>query len=226
MALSSAPGEARIARAFAAARRHSRLVRALRAALLLGAVGAVVILTALGLYRTFGSPLGRLSVGGVSIDGTKIVMDRPRLTGARPDGRSYVITAAKAVQDVKQPTQVELVDIDGNIDTADRDPLHLTAASGHYDTEREGLDLSGAVHLHNNQYTVDLRSVHIDFKTGAYKTQEPVTVVTNTGSSITADSALVLDNGKEIEFAGHVKSIVRSSEDESRSAQVVRGAEP
>ncbi len=226
IALSSAPGEARIARAFAAARRHSRLVRALRAALLLGAVGAVVTLTAMGLYRTFGSPLGRLSVGGVSIDGTKIVMDRPRLTGARPDGGGYVITAVKAIQDVTHPTQVELVDIDGNIDTADRDPLHLTAASGHYDTEREGLDLSGAVHLHNNQYTVELHSAHIDFKTSAYKTQEPVTVVINTGSSIVADTASALDGGKEIAFEGHVKSVIRSNDAESPPAQVVKGAEP
>jgi lipopolysaccharide export system protein LptC len=180
----------------------------------------------MGLYRTFGSALGRLSVGGVSIDGTKIVMERPRLTGARPDGRGYVITAAKAIQDVKQPTQVDLVDIDGNIDTADRDPLHLTAVTGHYDTEREGLDLSGVVHLHNSQYTVDLHSVHIDFKTGAYKTQEPVTVVTSTGTSIVADSALVLDNGKEIEFEGHVKSVIRSNDAESAPAQVVKGSEP
>ena len=226
IALSSAPGEARIARAYAAVRRHSRLVRTLRAALLLGAVGAVVTLTAMGLYRTFGSALGRLSVAGVSIDGTKIVMDRPRLAGARADGRGYVITAAKAIQDAKQPTQVDLVDIDGNIDTADRDPLHLTAANGHYDTEHEGLDLTGAVHLHNNQYTVELHSVHIDFKTGAYRTQEPVTIVTNTGSSIVADSALVLDSGKEVAFEGHVKSVIRSNEAESAPAQVVKGAEP
>jgi lipopolysaccharide export system protein LptC len=225
-ALSGAPGEARIAQAFAAARRHSRLVRVLRAALLLGAVGAVLTLTAMGLYRTFGSVLGRLSVSGVSIDGTKIVMDRPRLTGARPDGRAYVITAAKAIQDAKHPTLVDLVDIDGEIDVAEHDPLHLTAAGGRYDTEHEGLDLSGAVHLHNKQYTVDLQSVHIDFKTGAYKSQEPVSVVTNTGSSILSDTASVVDNGKEVAFEGHVKSMIRSNDAPTGTAQVVKGAEP
>jgi lipopolysaccharide export system protein LptC len=225
-ALSSGPGETHMAGAFAAARRHSRVVGLLRAALLLSGVAAVVALTAMGLYRTFGSALGRLSVGGVSIDGSKIVMDRPRLTGARQDGRSYVITAAKAIQDVKHPTLVDLVDIDGDIDTADRDPVHLTAAAGRYDTEHEGLDLSGVVHIHNNQYTIDLHSAHIDFKSGAYKTQEPLTVVTNSGSSIVADSALVFDNGKQVEFEGHVKSIIRSNYAESHPAQVVKGAEP
>jgi len=225
-ALSSGPGEARVARAFASARRHSRNVRLLRTALLLSAVASVVVLTAMGLYRTFGSALSRLSVGGVSIDGSKVVMDRPRLTGARQDGRSYVITAARAIQDVKHPTLVELVAIDGDIDTADRDPVHLTAAAGHYDTEREGLDLSDSVHIHNKQYTIDLHSVHIDFKSGAYKTQEPLTVVTNSGSSIVADSAWVLDNGKQITFEGHVKSIIRSTDAASGSAPGVKGDEP
>ena len=213
-------------RAFAAARRHSRTVRLLRAALLLSALAAVGVLTAMGLYRTFGSPLSRLSVGGVSIDGSKIVMDRPRLTGARQDGRSYVITAARAIQDVKHPTLVELVAIDGDIDTADQDPLHLTAAAGHYDTEHEGLDLSEPVHIHNKQYTIDLHSVHIDFKSGAYKTLEPLTVVTNSGSSIVADSATVIDNGKEIAFEGHVKSTVRPNDAASDAAPNVKGVEP
>lgn len=213
-------------RAFAAARRHSRTVRLLRAALLLSALAAVAVLTAMGLYRTFGSPLSRLSVGGVSIGGSKIVMDRPRLTGARQDGRSYVITAARAIQDVKHPTLVELVTIDGDIDTANHDPLHLTAAAGHYDTEQEALDLSEPVHIHNKQYTIDLQSVHIDFKSGAYKTLEPLTVVTNSGSSIVADSAIVTDNGKEIAFEGHVKSIIRPNDAASDAAPSVKGAEP
>ena len=225
-ALSRPPGEARFARAFAAARRHSRLVRLLRAALLLGAVGAVATLTALGLYRTFGSPLRHLSVGGVSLDGTQIVMDRPRLTGARPDGRPYVFSAAKAIQDVKQPTQVNLVDINGDIETADRDPLHLSAATGHYDTEHETLDLFGAVHLRNSQYTIDLQSVHVDMKTGTYNTQEPVTVVTNSGLSIAADSASMRDNGREASFEGRVKSVIRSNAAGPGAAEAIEGAKP
>src|SRR5271155_3583401 len=51
-------GEARSARAFAVARRHSRLVRILRVAFIVGAVGGVVALTGLGLYRTFGGAHG------------------------------------------------------------------------------------------------------------------------------------------------------------------------
>ena len=225
-ALSSALGEERIARAFAAARRHSRLVRVLRTALPLGAVGAVIILATMGLYRTFGSALGRLSIGGVSIDGTKITMDRPRLTGVRQDGRSYVINAAKAIQDVKHPTLVDLADITGDIDMADHDTLHLTATSGRYDTESEALDLSGAVRLRNHSYNIELRSAHIEFKTGAYRTQEPVTVVTSSGSSVVADSATVRDSGKEVAFEGHVKSVIRSNDGGSEPAPPIKENQP
>jgi lipopolysaccharide export system protein LptC len=218
--------EARSARAFAAARRHTWLVRGLRAVFIVGAVGAVAVLTALGLYRTFGAALGRLSIGEVSIDGTKIAMDRPRLTGARADGGSYVIDAAKAIQDIKHPTEVELVAIEGDIVPADHDTLHLTATSGHYDSARESLDLAGVVQLKNNSYTVDLSSAHIDFKSGAYASQAPVTVVTASGASIVADSAQVRDNGKEIMFDGHVRSIIRPNSGNLGAAELIKGGQP
>jgi lipopolysaccharide export system protein LptC len=202
--------DARRARAFVAARRHSALVRVLRVALIVGAVGAILVLIALGLFRTFGSALGRLSIGGVAIDGTKIVMDKPRLTGARQGGDGYVITAAKAIQDVAHPTEVELVEIQGDIGAADHDTLHLSATSGHYDTEHERLELGGVVRFANSRYTVDLKSAHIDFKSGAYTTSDPVTALIGEGNSIVADSASVRDNASVITFEGHVRSIFRA----------------
>ncbi len=222
----AAIGEARSARAFAAARRHSRLVRALRVALMSGAVGTVVALTALGLYRTFGAALGRLSVSGVSINGTKIAMDNPRLTGARQGGDGYVITAAKAIQDIAHPTEVDLVAIEGDIGAADHDTLHMSASAGHYDTERETLHLSGVVRLRNSRYTIDLSDAQIDFKSGAYASSQPVSVAFGEGNSITADSALARDSGKEITFGGHVRSIFRISDGEGLPANSRQGIQP
>ena len=178
---SASTGDARSARAFEVARRHSRLVRILRVAFIVGGVGGVVALTGLGLYRTFGGAIGRLSIGDLSVDGTKITMDRPRLTGARPDGGGYVINAAKAIQDVTDPTEVDLVEIDGDIVPANHDTLHLTATSGHYDSSHERIDLFGVVRMKNSSYTIDLRSAHIEFKTGEYSSRDPITVVTTYG---------------------------------------------
>jgi hypothetical protein len=58
--------------------------------MIVGAVGGVVALAALGLYRTFGAALGRLSIGELSIDGTKITMDP---SGPRPTSTSFKSTA-------------------------------------------------------------------------------------------------------------------------------------
>lgn len=209
-----------------AARRHSVFVRVLRVALITGAVGTVVVLTALGLYRTFGTSLGRLSIGELSIDGTKITMDKPKLTGARRQGDGYVINAAKAIQDILHPTQVELVGIEGDIGAADHDTLHVSATSGQYDTEHQSLDLSGVVRLKNSRYTVDLHSAHIDFKTGAYTSGEPVTVLISGGTSIVADSAAVRDNAREITFEGHVRTIIRSGDGDADAARSIKGTEP
>ena len=222
----AAAGEARSARAFVLARRHSLLVRILRVALIFGVLGGVATLTALGLYRTFGPVFDRLSVGQVSIDGTKITMERPRLTGARQDGGGYVINAAKAIQDIAHPTQVELVDIDGDIGGANHDTLHLTATKGHYDTEKEALDLSGIVHLRNSSYTVDLKTAHVDFKTNAYDTRDGATVVTASGTSIVADAASVRENAQVITFEGHVKTIIPPHDGNAEEGNDIKGKEP
>src|SRR5271154_4784009 len=223
---SASTGEARSARAFAVARRHSRLVRILRVAFIVGAVGGVVGLTGLGLYRTFGGAIGGLSIGDLSVDGTKITMDRPRLTGARPDGGGYVINAAKAIQDVTNPTEVDLVEIDGDIVPANHDTLHLTATSGHYDSSHERIDLFGVVRMKNSSYTIDLRSAHIEFKTGEYSSPDPITVVTATGTTITADSGSARDSGKDITFEGHVKTMSRPNGSDSTAGESIKGAQP
>jgi lipopolysaccharide export system protein LptC len=219
-------GEARSARAFALARRHSRLVRILRVAFIVGAVGGVVALTSLGLYRTFGGAIRGLSIGDLSVDGTKITMDRPRLTGARPDGGGYVISAAKAIQDVTNLTEVNLVEIDGDIVPANHDTLHLTATSGHYDSSRERIDLSGVVRLKNSSYTIELRSAQIEFKTGEYSSREPITIVTTSGTTISADSGSARDGGKEITFEGHVKTTSRPNGSDTTAGESIKGTQP
>src|SRR5271169_4589344 len=217
---------ARSARAFAVARRHSRLVRILRVAFIVGAVGGVVALTGLGLYRTFGGAIGGLSIGDLSVNGTKITMDRPRLTGGRPDGGGYVINAAKAIQDVTNPTEVDLVSIDGDIVPANHDTLHLTATSGHYDSSRDRIDLFGVVRMKNSSYTINLRSAHIEFKTGEYSSREPLTVVTASGTTISADSGSARDSGKEITFEGHVKTMSRPNGSDSTAGESIKGTQP
>ena len=158
------------------------------------------------LFNPFRRQVGDLSVGELSVDGTKIVMNHPRLTGARRDGQGYVVNAAKAIQDITHPATVELKEIDGDVAMADNSRLRITAATGVYDSVRQLLTLSKNVHLRSPNYDVTLSSADVDFKGGLYNTNEPVSVVTDNGATIRADSASARDNGGELTFVGHVHS--------------------
>ena len=224
--LETTAGEARSARAFAAARRHSQLVRRMRAALLAGSCGAVAIIVGLALYRTFGPRVAGVSIGQMSVDGTKITMDKPRLTGVRQDGGGYVVNAAKAIQDITHPNQVELVTIDGEIASKDQGPSKLSAEAGRYDSAQETLDLSGLVRLRNTSYTIDMKNAHINFKTGVYQTSEPIMVIMSAGTTIVADSALARDNGSVLQFAGHVKTRIPPTGGGAGPAPQMKGDAP
>ena len=193
-------------RAFAAAERHSRLVRFLRVATPTTALLAVAALIVFAVYDPFRREIGGLTVGELSVDGSKIVMSHPRLTGARKDGRGYVVNAAKAIQDIARPTMVELREIDGDVAMADDSRVHINAAIGLYDNVRELLKLTQDVHLRSPSYDVTLADADIDFKAGVYRSDQPVTVVTDNGATIHADSAEARDNGAELTFSGHVRS--------------------
>jgi len=193
-------------RAFAAAARHSLLVRLMRIATPTAALLAVATLTFFAVFDPFRHEIGGLTVGELSVDGSKIVMSHPRLTGTRKDGRAYVVNAARAIQDVAHPTTVELREIDGDVAMADDSSMRVSAAVGHYDSVSQFLKLTQDVHLHSPSYDVTLAAADIDFKSGLYRSDQPVSVVTSNGATIHADSAEARDNGGELTFVGHVRS--------------------
>jgi lipopolysaccharide export system protein LptC len=193
-------------RAFTAAQRHSRLVRFLRIATPTAALLAVAAMIFFAMFDPFHRGIGGLTVGELSVDGSKIVMSHPRLTGARKDGRPYVVNAVKAIQDVAHPTTVELREIDGDVAMADDSRMRVSAAAGLYDSVSQFLKLTQDVHLRSPSYDVTLASADIDFKTGVYRSDQPVTVVTGNGATIRADSAEARDSGAELTFTGHVRS--------------------
>ena len=198
--------EARL-RAFAAARRHSRLVAFLRVAAPVVVVVVVAAFVLGAVFNPFRAKISELSVGDLGVDGVKITMGRPKLTGVRRDGRAYVMTAAKAIQDVTRPTFVELREVDADLGTADSGSVHITAAVGLYDSASQSLQLSGDVRIHNSSYDVKLKSANIDFKGGVYRSNEPVTLVIANGTTVWADSALAGGNDQALTFSGHVRTL-------------------
>ena len=119
-------------RAFHAARRHSRVVRILRIAVPAGVAVGIIIITLI----TYLNPLRMLAKLPINLDnlvvsGTKVTMERPRLTGFTRDARAYELTADTAAQDMTKPDIVELRNIRAKVEMQDKSSMELTAGHRH-----------------------------------------------------------------------------------------------
>lgn len=194
------------ARVFAAARRRSARVRFLRVAILVGGLGTVAALVGIAIFNPFATKLGALSFSKLAVEGTRITMVRPKLAGFRSDGQPYQFTAERALQDVRNPTILELETLDGEIGKAEGEATHISADAGVYDSVREHMELSRNVRIGSARFEVKLRSADIDFKTGVYRSQEPIEVDVGKGTTILGDRATAQNNGQELIFEGHVRT--------------------
>jgi lipopolysaccharide export system protein LptC len=208
--------------AFATARRRSARVRRLRHAILIGGLGTVAAMVLTAFFNPFATRLGSLGFSPLSVEGTKIVMDHPKLAGFRNDGQAYLMTAKRALQDIKQPTVMELEKVEGEIGAANGESTHVTADSGVYDSLGEHMELSNNVRITNGRTNVLLRSAKFDFKSGAFRSDEPVEVRVSDGTTIVSDRAFAIDHGQELTFDGHVKTRIVPQTDQQTAADAKR----
>jgi lipopolysaccharide export system protein LptC len=208
-------------KAFAKAKRHSGRVRMLRRAILVGGLSAVAAM-AVTFFNPFATKLGSLGFNALSVEGTKIVMERPKLAGFRGDGQPYLLTAERALQDIKQPTQVQLRKVEGEIGSAAGEATHLSADTGVYDNLAEHMELSGNVRIKNGRFTVLLKSAKFDFKSGAYGSDDPVEVQGGDGTTIFADKGSALNHGQELTFEGHVRTNIIPQTSQEPASEVKR----
>jgi lipopolysaccharide export system protein LptC len=216
------PDRATVAARYREAQRHSRLVRFLRLAIPIGSlltIAGIILVAVFDPFRTIG--LG-LSIGTYSLSGSKITMELPHLTGFRQDMRPYEVTATSAVQDVRNPTVIELSELKAKIGLEQKGVADLIAAAGVYDSQKENLSLSRNVHLKSESYDVQMQSARIDFKAGTVFTDDPVRVVM-TGGVIDADSMQIVDNGRKIVFTGRVKTALQSGDGDRPKAAAGSG---
>jgi lipopolysaccharide export system protein LptC len=207
------------ARDYAHALRHSRRVRFLRRAIPIGAGLSVALLVAVTWFNPF-ARYGGLSLGPISVSGTRVVMDAPRLRGFQNESRPYEVTADEASQDIREPHLIDLRELRARI-TVDEagTTARVEAAEGRFDTQAEHLVLSRDVRVVSSDgYTLDLRSAEIDFKSGEVTSSEPVQLHFREGT-IAARSMRVLDGGAVIVFEGRVESILAAPNLRSPQAQ-------
>lgn len=201
-------GAARRRKAHARARNHSSRVRSLRRIIPVAAGGAVLALAAATFLNPFGTLVPSVAVGPVTLSGSKVRMENPRLSGFRKNDHGYEVTASAALQDVRKPSLIELERMRGHIATDDKGGVaRLEAASGLFDTTREALDLDRDIRIWTDKgEEARLKSASVDFKAGTVKSKESVTVTVPSGS-VVADSLDVIDNGKVISFIGNVHTV-------------------
>lgn len=197
-------------RAFSLASRHTRHVRWMRRGIVLGVAALSLGIVAYVVFDPFRTVLpANMSVSGAGLNGSRVTMQKPKMSGFRSDGRPYDFTADTAVQDLRKPNELELNQLDAHVTMPDKTVAHIVADKGLYDASKDIMDLEGNVHLSGaSGYDVRMSRAHVQFKAGAVSTPEPVTVVMSSGS-VSADQMDMTDNGKQITFVGHVHSVMQ-----------------
>jgi lipopolysaccharide export system protein LptC len=194
------------ARAFRAARRHSRLVRILRVAIpvavVVGTIGIVLI--------TYFNPLrmlGKLPVdiSNLVVSGTKVTMERPHLSGFTRDARAYELSADAAKQDLTKPNMIELRNIHAKVQMQDKSTMEVSAAGGTYDSKAETLKLDQNIVLSSSTgYRGRLSEATIDIRKGNVVSEQPVEVEMLQGA-LNANRLEIVDSGDLVKFDGGVK---------------------
>ena len=190
---------------FRAAARHSRRVRFLRRAIPWACLATVLFLAIRSVASLLIGPDGAIG-SGFRIEGRKIVMDKPRLSGFKKDGSSYEMTAESAIQDLKTPNVVELQKLRARMQAGAEGWANLAGDTGRYDSTAERLIVQGNVTVKTESGTeAYLQDADIEFKTGRVISEKRADVRTAQGN-VLADRVEVLDNGKRLVFEGNVSS--------------------
>jgi lipopolysaccharide export system protein LptC len=210
-------------RAFASAGRHTGRVRFLRRGILIFCSVTVTLGVVIAFFDPF-SRLAHLSIGGVGLQGSKITIDTPRLSGKRRNGMPYEVRAAQGIQDMLAPEIVELVRLDAKAQMTASAWVNLTANRGLYNSAKDELQLTGLVRIRSDAgYDMKTQSALMELKTGLMKTTEPVTVVLKAGS-VEADEMQIIDSGQQVVFEGHVHSVMLPQEQRAEEAALQKSA--
>lgn len=194
--------------AFVAAGRHSQRVRFLRRAIVVVCTSAIGLLIFVSMFDPLGRLKGgKLSIGGVGIEGTKVTMHEPKLSGMRRDGFAYEVKALTATQDTAAPKLLDLTKLDMKLGQSDGSTTRITAPAGHYDTEAERLDLAGDVRFHNEgHYDMAMEQAVMNLRDGELSTSRRA-AVTIPGGRVEADAFLFSEQTRVLAFEGNIHSV-------------------
>lgn len=192
---------------FAAAARHSRMVRVLRVAVPTAvalAMAVIIIIAFFNPFRITGLSKLPVDMGNLVVSGTKITMETPHLAGFSTDQRPYELWAKAAIQDLSAPDHVELQTLRAKVMMEDKSTVTMDARTGFFDSKQQMLDLRKDIFLQSSTgYEAKLSQAYIDINKGTVTSDEHVDVKLLNGT-LTADKLRILDSGEVVRFEGNV----------------------
>lgn len=214
---------------FKAARRHTRRVRFFRVLLPLGVLIAVLAGVAIALFDPLRIAMDLpFDLGRVSLSGSRIKMELPKLSGFTDDNRGYSVTAKAATQDLAHPDQIDLEEIVARLELAEQGWAHLTAQAGHYNTKSETMMLDRGINFDTSAgYGGTLQEVRVDVKAGKLVSDQPVELRYLDGK-LTADRMEVSQKDSRALLTGHVQLVFRMpppDADKTKGTQSNKAAE-
>jgi lipopolysaccharide export system protein LptC len=198
--------EASLEARFAAAARHSRIVRALRIAVPAAVILALAAVILVSIFNPFRMLLPKLpiDIGNLVVSGTKITMESPHLSGYSTDRRPYEVWAKTATQDVTVPDRVELKTLHAKVLMEDRSTVMLEAVNGLMDTKQQLLELRKDIYLQTTAgYEAWMNQAFVDMGKGTVTSDEHVDVKW-TGGTLSADKMKITGGGDVVRFDGNV----------------------
>jgi lipopolysaccharide export system protein LptC len=189
------------ARAFRSARHHSRMVRTLRIAIPFAVMLGLAVVSLL----TYFNPLRMLAklpinLNDLVVSGTKITMEKPRMSGFTKDARAYEFTAEAAAQDLTKPDIVDLRNIHAKLQMQDKSMMEMSADNGTYNTKLETLKLENNILLTSSTGNKGRLSVAmVDVRKGNVVSDQPVELEMLQGK-LSANRLEIIDSGDLIRF--------------------------
>jgi lipopolysaccharide export system protein LptC len=206
---------------FAAAARHSRMVRILRVAVPAAVVLAMAAVVGVSIFNPFRMLIPKLPVdmGNLVVSGTKITMESPHLSGYSTDQRPYEMWAKAAIQDLTDPDHVELQTLRTKVLMEDRSTVTMDARTGYFDSKQQLLDLRKDIFLQSSTgYEAKLSQAFVDINKGTVTSDEHVDVKLLNGT-LTADKLRIFNSGEVVRFEGNVVMNLDKLGDDNASAE-------
>jgi len=148
-------------------------------------------------------------VSAVSLQGAKLTMDQPKVSGFKRDSKAYEMVADTATQDVRRPNVVDMKAPVARIEMDKGSWARMSALTGVYDSSSEKLAVTDDVKVRTDSgMEMRLLKADVDFKSGVVVTDKPVEVDLPNGW-IKSERMQITDNGNRAVFEGRVRSEFR-----------------